>query len=64
LGRPFLWAAYFSPQRSRLDGSHRERRIASIIVTALPAAKIPMREDRDDAEAEASSTEAASATTT
>jgi hypothetical protein len=36
---PFQWP--FSAQRLRPDDFHRERRIASIIITALAAAKMP-----------------------
>jgi len=39
LAAPFLWGGLFSPQHSRPDDSHRERRIASLIVSALAAAK-------------------------
>jgi hypothetical protein len=39
IGRPAPLGGLFFPQRP--DASHRERRIASIIITALAAAKIP-----------------------
>jgi hypothetical protein len=40
LGRP-SFGRPFSAQRLRPDDFHRERRIASIIITALAAAKMP-----------------------